>query len=404
MAIYAYRVMRDPETVMSGRLEAESRPTAVRELFARGYHVVSVEEIAHDREKPWWRISWFDRVRHRDVTLLTRQLSNLLRAGLPLSQALETLAQQTPNHNLQSALRHVLSSVRDGSTLSDSLSSEPGIFSPLYVALVRAGESGGMLDDVLKKLSELMLREDDTRARLRSMVTYPAVLITLGICTVTALLTFVIPRFVVMFRTLGQSLPIPTLVLIRLSRFFQAYWWILVLGAIGAAILLRRFWHTEQGRRLFDRLFLRVPVLGTLLMKSELSRFARVVGELLHNGVTILSALEIAGATLTNRVYRDAVHVCHKGVKEGEPLSDELKKTGKFPDILTNIVAVAEESGNLDDALIQTADDYELEVTRGMATLMSLLEPGLIICVGVVVGFIVVAMLLPIFELNAIIQ
>jgi len=404
MAIFAYRVMREADAMVSGHLEAENRSAAVRELFGRGYHVVSVAEVDREGERPRWRLSLFDRIRRRDVTLFTGQLSNLLRAGLPLSQALETLVQQTPNRRLQAAVQRVLSSVKDGSMLSASLSSEPDIFSPLYIAMVRAGESGGMLDIVLKNLFELMSRQDEARARLRTMLTYPAILVFLGACTVTALLTFVIPRFVIMFQSLGQTLPIPTLMLIRISHFFQSYWWVLLLAGLAMVLLLHRAWRSEPGRRFFDRWFLRVPALGALWIKSELSRFAGVVGQLLRNGVTILPALQIAGATLTNNVYRDAAQFCHKGVKEGEPLSEQLKKTERFPPMFTNIVAVAEKSGNLDEALMGTADDYEKELTRGLTSLMTVLEPVLIICVGAIVGFIVVAMLLPIFELNAIIQ
>lgn len=404
MAVYFYQVMREPEVVVSGRLAAESSSAAMRELFKRGYHVVSMKEVEQERETPWWRPRLFDRVRHRDVTLFTGQVSSLLRAGLPLSQALETLTQQVSNRRLQAATRRVLTSVEDGSALSAALSSEPDVFSPLYVAMVRAGESGGMLENVLKNLSVVMSREDDARARLRSMLTYPAILVVLGACTVTALLTFVIPRFVIMFKSLGQTLPLPTVMLIRTSRFFQSYWWAVLLGLLASALLLSRVWRSEKGRRLLDRHLLQLPAVGTLLMRLELARFARVVGELLHNGVTVLPALQIAGATLGSTTYRDAIEMCHGGVKEGESLSEQLKRTQRFPAMFTNIVAVAERSGNLDEALTQAAEDYESDVTRHLASLMTFLEPALIICVGAVVGFIVMAMLLPIFELNVIIQ
>lgn len=390
--------MSSPGEKVRGRIEAESSSAALAELTQRGYHILKIEESAKVRE-PRDR-----RLKLRDVAFVSQQLARLLRSGVPLLKALSILEGRIPSKVAKATLADLRTRIQEGSSFSAALAMHRRSFGSWYVSLVRAGETGGMLDQVLQRLADLIYQEVNLRSRIRAALAYPALMVVMGIVTVFFLLSFVFPKVTVLFSDARQALPLPTLVLMKISGFFAAYWWGVIIAAAIAVLLFRMAMSTERVRRVADRIILSVPLFGQLTIKTEIGRFARVLGTLLANGVPMLQALEVTGATLENAVLRASVKEMGQHVRQGEALSRQMAKERWFPELMVSVLAVGEESGRLDESLLEVAQEYDVEVQRSLATMVSMLEPALIIVVGGAVGFIVMALLLPIFELNEVIQ
>ena len=342
----------------------------------------------------------FRRSGRGQLVLTTRQLATLVKAGMPLLRALRTVGEQLDPGPLQDVFVAVSKDVEAGVKLSEALSSHPRWFPPFYVNMVRAGEVGGLLDEILKRLAELMEKQARLRDRVKSALMYPAFVMVAAVGILIILMVFVVPTFLGMFSELGSSLPLPTLILVKTCDIVRHWWWIVLLLLAGFVMLCRVFLRTPAGRRLADQAALAAPGFGSLVERIIIARFARTFGTLIGSGVPILNALETVRATVTNVVIDDALQDVEHSLKVGESLARPMELSGVFPPLVTRMVALGEETGQLDRMLMQVADSYEEEVEVQLAGLTQVLEPMLIVFVGGIVGFIVIAMFLPLMSLT----
>jgi type II secretion system protein F len=340
------------------------------------------------------------RIKTNDVTTLNRQLADLISSGIPLVKALNIIVTQTPNDALREVIQAVSSDVQGGDTLAQAMGKHPKVFSKLYTAMVRAGETGGMLDGVLQRLADFAESEQELKGRVQAMIIYPVIMVIVGIAAVIVLMTVVMPKIIGLYKEMGQVLPGITRVLIGVTNFFSNFWWALLLGVAAAVYGMYRFLKTEDGKALFDKWVLQLPVMGTVVQKREIARFARTFGALLRNGVSILPALEIVIDVMTNKVVRKEVEQIPGNISQGAGVANTLRNSKVFPPVVVNMIAIGEETGKLADTLTRVATSYEIEVDRSVRTLVSLIQPLVILVLGLVVGFIVIAMVLPIFSLD----
>ncbi len=375
----------------TGTMEAASREEVVQQLRKNRMQVVRI------REKKKRKTG--GRVPTRDVVVFTRQFATMVNSGLPLVQALDILAKQTENPQLSETTKQVVYDVESGNTLADALEKHPRVFSQLYVNMVAAGEAGGILDTIMLRLATFLEKNDAIVRKVKGAMVYPSVIFSVaGIC-ILVLLIFVIPTFQAMFSSVGIPLPLPTRIVIGLSDFLQNFWLILLAAGVGAFFGIRAYYATDNGRLLIDKLMLQMPVLGDLLRKSAVSRFTRTLGTLLASGVSILDGLEITARTAGNRVIHDAVMESRGSIAGGDTIAGPLEKSQVFPPMVTSMIAVGEATGGLDEMLSKIADFYDDEVDTAVSTLLSLLEPIMIVFLGVIVGGMIVAMYLPIFDM-----
>lgn len=373
-------------------LEAASRDDVIAQLRRQRLNVVKIDEATPKKPKR-------GNIKMRDIVILTRQFSTMINAGLPLVQAMTILAEQSENKTLSDVMRKVVFDVESGNTVADALGKHPQAFSNLYVNMVAAGEAGGILDTILMRLATFMEKNDALIRKVKGAMIYPGVIMAVAGIAVTVLLMFVIPVFENMFASAGLALPLPTRIVMGASRFLKGYWYI-VLGTIGAGVFLfKRYAATSDGRLKIDRLLLKVPVLGDVLRKSAVSRFTRTLGTLVSSGVSILDGLEITAKTAGNRVVQDAIMESRASIAGGDTIAAPLKKSGVFPPMVISMISVGEQTGGLDEMLSKIADFYDEEVDAAVSNLLSLLEPVMIVFLGVVVGGMVVSMYLPIFDM-----
>jgi type IV pilus assembly protein PilC len=314
-------------------------------------------------------------------------------------QALDILAKQTENKTLSNVTRAVVFDVESGHTVADALGKHPNAFSELYVNMVAAGEAGGILDTILLRLATFLEKNDALVRKVKGAMIYPGVIMSVAFLAIVVLLVFVIPVFETMFASVGMALPLPTRIVIGLSAFLKGYWWAIGAGAFVGATLLRRYYKTPGGKLNIDKLMLKMPVLGDVLRKSAVSRFTRTLGTLISSGVSILDGLEITAKTAGNRVIQDAIMASRSSIASGETIAGPLQKSSVFPPMVISMIAVGEQTGGLDEMLSKIADFYDEEVDAAVSGLLSLLEPVMIVFLGVVVGGMVVAMYLPIFDM-----
>ncbi len=338
-------------------------------------------------------------VRTRDVVIFTRQFATMINAGLPLVQALDILAQQTENKTLAGVTRQVVYDVESGQTLADALRKHPKAFSDLYVNMVAAGEAGGILDTILQRLAQFLEKNDAIIRKVKGAMVYPAVIMTVAVVAVAVLLIFVIPTFQNMFASVNLDLPLPTRIVIGMSNILKSYWWAII-AVIGIGVFsINRYYKTSAGRLQLDALMLRFPVLGDVLRKSAVSRFTRTLGTLISSGVSILDGLEITARTAGNMVIHNAVMESRQSIASGDTIAAPLQRSKVFPPMVISMIAVGEQTGGLDEMLSKIADFYDEEVDAAVGTLLSLMEPIMIVVLGVIVGGMVVAMYLPIFDM-----
>lgn len=402
MQKFLYKARDSRRRMMEGSLKAETEQEALAKLSQMGYFPLSIqrEETSPQGQAAPRSFRLFTRIRRRDITLFTRQLADLLESGLPLMRTLDVLREQMENPRLQEVLADLASQVRDGRSLSDALAIYPRVFSPLYVSMVRSGEVGGMLGGVLARLADFAEKEEELHVKMRSALAYPILILLVGMGTIAVLLIFVVPKLVLLFQEVGQILPLPTRVLIGLSQWFVSYWW-LVVSIAGLGVFLVRRGGLSQGARLaIDRIKLRLPVCGSLIKKVEIARFARSLATLLSHGVPILQGMQVVVQATGNELLRGELQQIGEQLKGGDSLSQGMRRGRIFPALVTHMVAVGEEAGSLDRSLFKIADTYEREADRAMKLMTSLVEPVMILIMGSLVGFIVIAMLLPIFEID----
>lgn len=397
MPAFAYTARTPGGELRSATIDAPTRDEAVALLRRMRLAVVKVDEAAA-KPKPAGKVP------ARDVVIFTRQFSTMINAGLPLVQALDILAKQSDNKALQQVTRAVVFDVESGATVSDALGRHPRVFTDLYTNMVAAGEAGGILDTILMRLATFLEKNDALVRKVKGAMIYPAVIMGVAAICVTVLLWKVIPVFETMFSSVKMQLPLPTRVVIGLSRFVNGYWWAIGGGATLLAEAVRRYYATPDGKLAIDRLMLKLPVLGDVLRKSAVSRFTRTLGTLIGAGVSILDGLEITARTAGNRVIQDAILASRASIAGGDTIASPLAKSQVFPPMVISMIAVGEQTGGLDEMLTKIADFYDGEVDAAVSALLSLLEPMMIVVLGVVVGGMVVAMYLPIFDMMNAVQ
>jgi type IV pilus assembly protein PilC len=396
MPVYEYTA-RNPANgqILKGQLDVASKDDVVKHIKQQKMMMVNI------REQPK-KISFSLKrkgVATRDIVIFTRQFATMINAGLPLVQSLDILAKQTENPALAEVTRQVVYDVESGHTLADAFSKHPKAFTDLYVNMVAAGEAGGILDTILLRLATFLEKNDALMRKVKGAMVYPGVIFTVAAVAVAVLLIFVIPTFQAMFASVNLELPLPTRIVIGASQLLINYWWV-ILAVIGLVIFgIRRYYATDDGRKRIDQMLLNAPVLGDLLRKSAVSRFTRTLGTLISSGVSILDGLEITAKTAGNRVIHDAVMASRQSIAGGETIAAPLEKSKVFPPMVISMIAVGEQTGGLDEMLSKIADFYDDEVDVAVGALLSLMEPIMIVVLGVIVGGMVVAMYLPIFDM-----
>lgn len=400
MPSYQYKAKEGPTKTVEGEIAAASEAAAMRAIEEMGLSPIWVREGTSPATHKERRRLFVRRVSNRDVTVFTNQLASLTRSAVPILRALRTIAGQTENPRLARVVEDLHALVRDGRMLSESMARYPKLFPDLYINMIRAGESGGVLDTVLDRLSEAREKEEDTRRRVQAAMAYPTLTLCAGLATVFALFAFFLPRVVTLFEDY-EKLPLPTRILIGISEFFDESWYWLVLALLLVSAVFRRLAGMEAGRLFVDRLKLGIPLLNRFLREVDVARFSRTLSLLIDTGIPIDRALTLSGQTIHNAVIRAEVdQIRASTVQQGLTISSGLRKAENFPEFVGNLVAVGEEGGRLPEALTEAAVFYEKDVEQQSRLITSLLEPILILLVGGVVGFIVAAMLLPIFELG----
>jgi len=402
MPRYIYSAKTQPDKITQSTIEAESEQDAVNKLTEMGYFPISVESevISLDKQKSLA----FKKIPSRDLVMFTRQLSSLIESGVNIINSLTIISNQTNNKYLKAILNDITSQVKDGKSLLESFSSHPKLFSPLYSAMIQTGESSGRLNETLRRLAEYLEKEQEFKDSLRAALVYPIFICFVGIGTVLVLLMFVIPRLVTMFEDMGQVLPLPTRILIDTSHFLRNWSWIILVVIILAVFFLRRLYENPRGRLSFDTFKLKLAVFGEIILKTEISRLMRTLSLLISSSVPITSALETSESILQNQILKAEVERFKEQIKNGYSFSSSLKESKFFPEFVSNIIVIGEETGVLDKSLMRIADDYEREVDRTLKNLTRLLEPVIILVMGLIVGFIVLSMLLPIFQINLIVR
>ncbi len=391
MPIFTYTARTAQGEIRSATLEAASRDEVMAQLRRQKLTVIKVEEPT--------KAKLSGSIPMRDVVIFTRQFSTMINSGLPLVQALDILSKQSENPVLQAVTRQVVFDVESGHTVADALAKHPNAFSDLYVNMVAAGEAGGILDTILLRLATFMEKNDALVRKVKGAMIYPGVIMSVAFGAVVVLLVFVIPTFQTMFESVGAALPLPTRIVIALSEFLQGFWWVLIALVGGLVVAIQRYYSTSDGQLVIDRLLINAPILGDMLRKSAVSRFTRTLGTLISSGVSILDGLEITAKTAGNRVVADAIMESRASIAGGDTIAAPLAKSQVFPPMVLSMISVGEQTGGLDEMLTKIADFYDDEVDAAVSGLLSLLEPVMIVFLGVVVGGMVVAMYLPIFDM-----
>jgi general secretion pathway protein F len=413
VAEFRYTALDEQGREVTGALQAEDRSTALTRLKSMGMYPMGIEVASNGgaaisagavpgvAAKAAPGPSLFRRrVSASDLALFTRQMASLFNAGLNIARCLDTLIDHTDNATLREALTQIRQAVQGGSSLWEAMSEHPRVFSELYVSLVRAGEASGQLGKVLERLADSLEQQEEQRSKIRSALAYPILLIIAGFSAVVFILVFLVPRFSNIFNSLNRPLPAPTRALLSIQAFVSEWGWLVLLLSIAAYFAMRQWNRSDHGGLVLDRFKMRLPIVGSLVHKEAVSRFCRTMATLVQGGVPILTSFEVAERAVGNRVLRQAIEQVRDSVRGGENLADPLKRSGAFPSLVTNMIAVGEETGNLEEMLSRVADAYDSEISNRMRQLISLVEPGVILIMGGVIGTIVLSMLIPVLELS----
>jgi general secretion pathway protein F len=402
MASFVYKASTYDGKVVEGTMDAPDGGVAALKLHEMGLLPIQVgtagAQTALTREIDWpWKNK---RVRSKDLLVFTSELHTLVKAGIPLDRSLAVLAQLAESEQLSEVVSDVLKEIKGGKSLSEALGKYPEIFPKIYVNMVRAGEAGGVLEEILARLTIFLETSENLRSYITGALIYPALLSVVGVVSVTILTLFVVPRFASIFHDMNMPLPLPMVILSGFSSFISGFWW-LVLLAIGLTVAyLRRFRTSAEGRLAWDRWLLRLPLLGAVLKKVEVARFTRTLGTLLHSGVPLLEGMTIVREVIGNQGIATQIEPIRNGIKKGEGIGPPMRQSGVFPPLAMHLVEVGEESGRLDTMLIQVADVYDNDVRTSIKGLIAFFEPAMILVMGIIIGTIVVSMLMAIFSIN----
>jgi type II secretion system protein F len=408
MPVYEYTALDRAGKNVAGIIDADSNVAARQKLRAAGKYPVEVKEsTVKAKSKSPGNLSMgavFNRVKPDDIHGLTRQLATLLNAGIPLIGALDALMEQTTNPPLKKIIAQIKESVNEGNSLTVSLTKHPRLFSNIYINMVRAGEASGSLDVVLERLAEFGEHQQVLKGRFQAALVYPIFMAIIGTGVLFFLLSFVVPNLTRIFTEMKQVLPLPTTLLIWFSGFLQAYWWAIILLIVAIIFGIKQFIKTPRGRYIWDSLKLRFPVIGQINRKIALSRFGRTLGSLLQSGVPLITSLQIVRNIVNNVLIGDVIDDAMEDIQAGKSLHLALSRSAWFPPVFRQMVAVGEQSGDLEKMLQKIADAYEREVETRITGMTALIEPIMILGMAVVVGFIVISILLPIFEMNQMVR
>ncbi len=391
MPTFAYTFRDSMGTVRSGTSEAESAEILRKRLQEQGFTVTEVRQIRAQRPGGGW-----GRVKLSDLAIFCRQFSTMQDAGVSIVRSLDVLGQQTQSPKLRRIIMDIQAEVEAGQTLSKAMSKYPNVFSNLFIGLIRAGEVGGVLEESLQRLAAFLEADVALRRKVKAALTYPTIVVIAALAIVIGLVTFILPKFFDVFRDLGiKDFPVMTQMLMDFSNFLTSRWYVMIAIVVLVVIAFRMFVRTRIGRRLYDRLKLKLPVFGPLNHKIALARFSRTLSTLLSSGVPILQALETVAGTVANEIIAEAVMEARARIREGDRIGPPLEKSGMFPPMVVHMISIGEESGALDQMLSKVADFYESEVESTLQSLTSAIEPVLIVLLGGMVGFIVISLLLP---------
>lgn len=398
MPYFKYKVKNQYNDTITGKIEARSQSAAATELSSRGLLVIDIHPL---QEESFAFIKQFIvGVKHGDVVNFTRQLATMITAGLPLANALSILVQQS-KAEMSRLVANLLQDVEGGNPFSKALAKHPETFSRIYIQLVNAGETGGVLDNVLDRLADNMEKEKDFKAKTKGAMIYPVIVLLAMVVVSFVMMIFVIPKLTEMYQDFGTELPLPTKVLITVSNAMARFWFVFVAGAIGAVALIRNWYKTEAGEKSIDAFLLKIPIFGELRKKIILTEFSRTMALLLGAGISLLQALEIVTAGVSNVVYRDALKEVNGKVEKGVSLSSALSHYEMFPPILYQMMSVGEETGKLDEVLMKLSAYFESESEQAIKNLTTAMEPLIMIILGVGVGVMVIAIIMPIYNLTS---
>lgn len=383
--------------VRSGEIEADNRDDALTHLRRKRIIATQVRPKAKGIKLPFSLGK--GRIKGKDLAIFTRQFSTMIDSGLPLVQCLDILSKQTEATALREVITAVMHDVEAGTTLAEALAKRPEAFDSLFVNMIDAGEAGGILDKILSRLANYIEKAETLKRKVKSAMTYPAVVLCVAGGAMVFMLLVIIPVFAEVFADFGGSLPLPTLIVVKLSDFVKQTWWMGGLAIAGFIFALKRYRKTEKGARRIDAMLLRSPVLGDLVRKASIARFTRTLGTMISSGVPILAGLDITARTSGNKIVEDAIQLTKASIREGETIAQPLRESKVFPPMVVQMISVGEETGALDKMLEKIADFYDEEVNTAVDTLTSIIEPVMIVVMGTMVGGMVVAMYLPMFKL-----
>jgi type IV pilus assembly protein PilC len=395
-ANFTYKAVDASGLPSTGEIAGATKDAVVEELKARGLTVMDLKEKKTGLQA---EITLFKRVKAQELTIMTRQLATMISSGMTLLRAFYVLEEQIENKLLRETVGAVREDIEGGISFSEALGKHPKIFSPLYVAMVRAGEAGGVLEEALERVADQLEKDDSLRRQVKSAMAYPTVVLTFALCVLVGLIAFIVPVFVGVFKDFGGDLPMITKLTVSASKAVTGQWYILLAVSIGSVVGFKKWRKSDWGRPQWDRLRLRIPFkIGQTVQKISLARWSRTFSALYSAGVPIMQAIEVTGQTAGNAVVEDAMDAVIESVKSGGSIAAPLKDSAIFPAMVAQMIAVGEETGNLDTMLTKVADFYEDEVAAAIKALTSILEPVMIVLVGGIVGFIVIAMYMPMFK------
>ena len=409
MPVYEYTALDAAGKGIKGMIDAESSRAARQKLRKQGIYPTSLSPTASREERAVFRREIRIRPSRRragtrDVAIFTRQMATLIASGLPLVEALEAQTEQVENVNLTRIIAEVREKVNEGSGLADAMSRYPGTFSPLYVNMVRSGESSGTLEIVLNRLADYLEYQIKLRSEILTTLTYPIILMAAMSLIILVLVTFVMPKVVKVFADMGQTVPLYTKILIMSTDFVREWWWALVLLAVGAGFWAKRYLKKDTGRERFDRMALKLPIAGRVVRMTAVSRFARTLSTLLSSGIPLLTSFDIVKNIVNNRVLAHSIESARDNISEGASIADPLRQSGVFPPMVIHMIAVGERSGELEDMLNRVSEAYDREVETTITRLTSLLGPVVILIMAVIVLFITLSILIPIFQMSQLIH
>ncbi|HZK44482.1 MAG TPA: type II secretion system F family protein [Syntrophomonadaceae bacterium] len=394
---YSYRVRNSAGQIYKGVVKGEEKGLVIESLLKQNLYILDIQEIETKKDVDLYLR--FAKVPSQELVIMTRQLAIMLNSGLPILRTLNILVEQTSNKKLKKALVQVGEDIEAGSSFWQALAKHPDIFSKVYISMIKAGELGGVLDLVLEKLASYLEREREINAKVKTASTYPAFISIFAVIVVFVIISFVMPTFIGMFAAAGTELPIPTQILLVTGLFFKQKWMFILLGILVLFFGLKKWGASETGRYYLDAFYLKFPIIGKALSKIIVARFARTMGILIKSGIPVVQALEVVEEVVGNAVVARAISEARLSINEGDSITKPLKDTGIFEPMVYQMIAVGEETGELDVMLVKMSDYFEEEVMYTIDSLMSLIEPLLILIVAVIVGGIVVATLLPMFEI-----